>query len=61
MRPTIVVVNEDRGRGGRCPSRQRWRLEVVLPSPTLSTSPGNGGSRGAKKPVVRCTNAGQRK
>ena len=38
----MVAANDDRGRGGRRPSRRRWRLEVVLPSPTLSTSLDNG-------------------
>jgi hypothetical protein len=33
----MVAANDDCGRGGRRPSCHRWRLEVVLPSPTLST------------------------
>ena len=56
----MVTANDNRGCGGRCPSRRHLRLKVVLPSPTLLTSYGNGGQRGAQRPVVRCTNAGQR-
>jgi len=36
----MVAANDDCGRGGRCPSHRRWRLEVVLPSPTLSRDDG---------------------
>ena len=57
---TMVAANDDGGRGGRRPSRRRWRLEVILPSPTLSTSHDDGGWSGAQKPVVRRTNAGRR-
>ena len=38
----MVAANNDRERGGRRPSRRRWRLEVVLPSPPLSTSRDDG-------------------
>ena len=38
----MVAANNDCGRGGRCPSCRRWRLEVVLPFPTLSTSRNDG-------------------
>ncbi len=38
----MVAAKDDRGRGSRRPSCRRWRLEVVLPSPTLLTSRDDG-------------------
>ena len=42
---------------GRCPSRHRWQLEVVLPSSTLLLSRDNGSLKSTQKPVVRCSNS----
>ena len=42
---------------GRCPSRRRWQLEVVLPSSALLPSRDNGSLKSTQKPVVRCSNS----
>ena len=53
----MVAEDDAGGCGCCCPSRRRWRLEVVLPSSALPPSCNNGGLRGAPKPVVRCANS----
>jgi len=54
---TMVMADNDGGRGDRRPSRRRWQLEVVLPSSALPPSRDGGGLRGAQKPVARRANA----
>ncbi len=54
---TMVTADDDGGCGNRCPSRRRWRIEVILPSSALLPSRDDGGLRGAQKPVARRANA----